>query len=207
MKKYISKLHYITQDLPNRSHVEQVRLACEAGANWIQYRCLTKNDEELISEIHAIESICDDWGATLMLTKHYHLLDQVDAQGVHIEDLNADFIAIRETIGESKTLGGSATNSEELKRLQNDGVDYAGYGPFRHTETKPNNYPLLGFEGYRNLKKKHNLEIPIIAIGGVRVSDIEELLLTDIYGIAVSGAINLADHPAVTLKAFYNKIY
>lgn len=207
MKKYISKLHYITQDLPNRSHVEQVRLACEAGANWIQYRCLTKNDGELISEIHALESICDDWGATLILTKHYHLLDQVDAQGVHMEDLNADFIAIRENIGEGKTLGGSATNPEELKRLQQSGVDYAGYGPFRHTETKLNNYPLLGFDGYKNLKNLYNIEIPVIAVGGVLVNDIEGLLQTDIYGIAASGAINLAENPAVTLKAFYNEIY
>ena len=94
MKKYISKFHYLTQDLRSRSHLKQAIIACEAGANWIQYRCLTKTDDELIDEIHQIAAICDDWGATLILTNHYHLLDKVDAQGVHIEDLDADFVAI-----------------------------------------------------------------------------------------------------------------
>jgi thiamine-phosphate pyrophosphorylase len=87
MKKYVSKFHYLTQDLPNRTHVEQAQTACEAGANWIQYRCMTKSDEEMMAEINQIASICDDWGATLILANHYHLLDKVDAQGVHIEDL------------------------------------------------------------------------------------------------------------------------
>src|ERR1700761_1084164 len=114
MKKYISKFHYLTQDLPNRSHVEQARIACEAGANWVQYRCMSKGDDELIAEINEIAAICDDWGSTLILTNHYHLLDKVDAQGVHIEDFEADFNAIREIIGDDKTLGASATNIELL---------------------------------------------------------------------------------------------
>src|SRR6476661_2695527 len=108
MKKYISKLHYLTQDLPSRSHIEQTEIACKAGAKWIQYRCFSKDDEDLINELHQIASICDDWGATLILTNHYHLLDKVDAQGVHLENMEADFIAIRNIISDEKTLGASA---------------------------------------------------------------------------------------------------
>ena len=47
-------------------------------------------------------------------------------------------------------------------------VDYCGYGPFAHTDTKPNNKPLLGFEGYRELQK-HPIEIPVIAVGGIQL--------------------------------------
>jgi len=207
MKKYISKFHYLTQDLPNRSQADQAHIACGAGANWIQYRCLTKNDDELIAEINEIAAICDDWGATLIITKHYHLLGLVDAQGVHIEDFDADFNAIREEIGEDKTIGASATNIESLLRVQATGaVDYCGYGPFAHTDTKPNNKPLLGIEGYRQLEK-HAIDIPGIAVGGIQLIDVEPLMQTDIYGIAVSAAINLAPNPAIALREFYKKIY
>lgn len=207
MKKYISKFHYLTQDLPHHSHTEQVQIACEAGANWVQYRCLTKTDDELMSEINEIAAICDDWGATLILTNHYQLLDKVDAQGVHIEDFDADFVGIREHIGDDKTLGASATNIENLLMVQSTGVvDYCGYGPFAHTDTKPNNKPLLGFAGYRDLQK-HAIDIPAIAVGGIQLSDVEPLLETGIYGIAVSGAINLAIDPGKALKEFYQKIY
>src|ERR1700760_1079459 len=207
MKKYISKFHYLTQDLPNRSHVEQATIACSAGANWLQYRCLTKTDEELIDEINQIADICDEWGATLILTNHYHLLDKVDAQGVHIEDFDANFAAIREVIGEDKTLGASATNIEAFLRVQATGVvDYCGYGPFAHTNTKPNSKPLLGFEGYRQLQKKY-IDIPVIAVGGIQLTDVDQLLETGVYGIAVSAAVNLALNPGAAVKEFYRKIY
>ncbi|MDB5025242.1 MAG: thiamine phosphate synthase [Mucilaginibacter sp.] len=207
MKKYISKFHYLTQDLPHRSHSEQAQIACQAGANWIQYRCLTKPDDELIDEINEIAAICDEWGATLMVTNHYELLDRVDAQGVHVEDFDADLIAIRKYIGDEKTLGASATHVEQLLQVQNTGVvDYCGYGPFAHTDTKPNDNPLLGFEAYRTLQK-HPVEIPLIAVGGIQLDDVEPLLATGIYGIAVSGAINLAPDPGMALKEFYRKIY
>ena len=207
MKKYISKLHYLTQDLPNRSHIEQAEIACAAGANWLQYRCLTKSDDELVAEINVIAEICDEWGATLILTNHYHLLNKVDAQGVHIEDFDADFVEMRNRIGEDKTLGVSATNIESLLRVQQSGVvDYCGYGPFAHTDTKPNNEPLLGFEGYRQLQKQP-IDIPVIAVGGIQLNDVDHLLKTGIYGIAVSAAINLAPYPGQALKEFYRKLY
>lgn len=207
MKKYISKFHYLTQDLPYRTHIEQAQIACEAGANWIQYRCLTKSDDELIDEINEIAGICDDWGATLIITNHYHLLHKVDVQGVHIEDFDANFDSIRAQIGEDKTLGASATNIKRLLATQATGiVDYCGYGPFAHTDTKPNDKPLLGFEGYR-LLQRHQIELPVIAVGGIQLADIDPLLQTGIYGIAVSSAVNLAADPGQAFKEIYRKIY
>ena len=208
MKKYISKFHYLTQDLPDRSHTQQAAMACEAGANWIQYRCVSKPDDELVKEINAIAAICDNWGATLILANHYHLLDRVDAQGVHIEDLNADLVAIRKSIGEDKTLGASATDLVRLIEIQNTGVvDYCGYGPFAHTNTKPNDYQLLGYAGYRNLQSHPEINMPVIAVGGIQLADVEHLMETGIFGIAVSSAINLAVDPARTLRDFYHQLY
>lgn len=211
MKKYISKFHYLTQDLPHRSHAEQAEIACKAGANWIQYRCFTKNDTGLIAELHHVASICDDWGATLILTDHYHLLDKVDAQGVHLEDMNADFKSIRDIISDEKTLGASANSIEDIQRIHGSGaVDYIGCGPFSVTKTKPNDYPLIGVEGYRVLINKMSdlgIDLPLLAVGGINSEDIEPLLGTGIYGIAVSAAVNLASDPGLALKDIYKKIH
>ncbi len=211
MKKYISRFHYLTQDLPQRSHIEQAEIACKAGANWLQYRCFSKTDEEMIQELHQVASICDDWGATLILTDHYHLLDKVDAQGVHIEDMGADFVSIRKFIGDDKTLGASANTLAQIERISESGVvDYAGCGPFTHTDTKPNDLTLLGSEGYRTINeamKRLGIDLPVLAIGGIKSEYIETLMETGIYGIAVSSAINLAENPSEVLREFYKKIY
>lgn len=165
----------------------------------------------MIQELHRVASVCDDWGATLIVTDHYHLLDKVDAQGVHIEDMDADFISIREFIGDDKTLGASANNLAQIERISQSGVvDYAGCGPFAHTDTKPNDLPLLGFEGYRAITegmKRLGIDLPVLAIGGIQSEHIETLMETGIYGIAVSSAINLAENPHEMLREFYKKIY
>lgn len=211
MKKYISKLHYLTQDIPHRSHVEQTEIACQAGANWIQYRCFSKEDQDLITELHQIASICDDWGATLILTNHYHLLDKVDAQGVHLENVEADFISIRNVISDEKTLGASANSISDIQRIAHSGVvDYIGCGPFAHTDTKPNDYPVLGVKGYTRIVRemdKRQIDTPVLAVGGVTINDVKELLGAGVYGIAVSAAVNLASDPGSALKELYRKIY
>jgi len=207
MKKYISRFHYITQDIPGRSHIDQVDMACQAGANWIQYRSLTKAGDELIDELHQVAAICDDWGATLIITNHYHLLDKVDAQGVHMEDPDVDVAAIRQAISDEKTLGAAAFNIGQLLRLQNSGVvDYVACGPFARTGSKADDPTLLGYNGYRDLQK-HPIHIPVIAVGGIQLNDVEHLMQTGIAGIAVSSAINLAIDPKAAVKEFYQKIY
>jgi thiamine-phosphate pyrophosphorylase len=209
MKKYIEKLHFITHDIERLSHVEQAQMACEAGAKWIQYRCLIKGDAELLMDIHQIAEICDDWGATLIVTDHIHLKGKADIQGFHIEDMDADFLQLREQLGEETTIGGSSNTIEGLIRLAKEGVDYAGFGPFKVTTTKPNNAPLLGLEGYsvamKSLKEL-DVQLPVLAVGGVTLNDVEDLLQTGVFGIAVSAAINQADDLQEAYQAFYNKI-
>ncbi|MEJ2882443.1 thiamine phosphate synthase [Pedobacter sp. GR22-6] len=206
MKKFIEKLHFITHDIDQHTHVEQAQIACEAGSKWIQYRCLTKNDNELLQDINAIAEICDDWGATLIVTDHIHLNGQADIQGFHIEDMDADFITIRSQLGEALTIGGSANTLEGLLRLAQEGVDYAGLGPFHDTTTKPNNLPLLGVEGYKQVMQKLDIDFPVLAVGGITPEDIDKLMQTGIFGIAASSAINQSENMREAYLAFYDKI-
>lgn len=210
MKKYISRFHYLTQDLPHRSHPQQAQTACENGANWIQYRCMSKTDEGLLADIHAIADICDDWGATLIVTNHVHLVHEADVQGVHIEDFDADLKAVRQQIGEEKTLGASSTHFLQVKKALAEEADYTGYGPFAHTDTKPNSYAHVGVDGYALLIKQMQeagIDLPVIACGGVQLDSVEPILATQIYGVAVSSAINLNENPGQMVKSFYQKVY
>lgn len=209
MKKYIEKLQFITHDLDSLTHIEQAQLACEAGAKWIQYRCLTKSDEELLTEINAIATICDDWGATLIVTNHIHFNRKADIQGFHIEDMDADFIALRAQLGEDITIGGSAHTAEGLIRLAAEGADYAGCGPFNVTTTKPNDLSLLGISGYAQIVaslKEKGIELPVLAVGGITLDDVDALMETGIFGIAASSAINQAENLKYAYQDFYDKI-
>jgi len=209
MKKFIEKLQFITHDIDTLTHIEQAQIACEAGAKWIQYRCLTKDDEALLKDINAIAEICDDWGATLIVTNHIHLNRKADIQGFHIEDMDADFTALREQLGEDITIGGSSNTVEGLIRLAAEGADYAGCGPFSHTNTKPNNSPWLGLQGYKDViavLKEKEIDLPVLAVGGVKLNDVDALMETGIFGIAVSSAINQAENMKHAYQDFYDLV-
>lgn len=209
MKKFIEKLQFITHDLPALTHIDQARIACESGAKWVQYRCLTKTDEALLEDIQAIAACCDDWGATLIVTNHIHLKGKADIQGFHIEDMEADFRAIRKQVGDDITLGGSSNTVEGLIRLAGEGADYAGCGPFSVTTTKPNNSPLLGVAGYAKVAavlQEKGITLPVVAVGGIRLTDVEAILNTGIFGIAVSSAINQAESMSEAYHQFYNLV-
>ena len=209
MKKFIEKLQFITHDIEQHTHIEQAQIACEAGAKWIQYRCLTKTDDELLEDINVIAEICDDWGATLIVTDHIHLNGKADIQGFHIEDMDADFKQLREELGEAITIGGSSNTVEGLLRIAAEGADYAGFGPFKVTTTKPNNAPLLGIEGYTkamNVLKQQNIDLPVLAVGGITLDDIDDLLKTGVFGIAASSAINQAENMREAYLDFYDKV-
>ena len=209
MKKFIEKLQFITHDIEQHTHIEQAQIACEAGAKWIQYRCLTKTDDELLEDINVIAEICDDWGATLIVTDHIHLNGKADIQGFHIEDMDADFKQLREELGEAITIGGSSNTVEGLLRIAAEGADYAGFGPFKVTNTKPNNAPLLGIEGYTkamNVLKQQNIDLPVLAVGGITLDDIDDLLKTGVFGIAASSAINQAENMREAYLDFYDKV-
>ncbi|TAF43457.1 MAG: thiamine phosphate synthase [Sphingobacteriales bacterium] len=210
MKKFIGKFHYLTQDLPTFSHTQQANMACKAGANWIQYRCFSKTEAEMMNDLNQIIPICDDWGTTLIITSHFKLLNYADIQGVHVEEPGVDIPMIRKHIGNNKTLGTSANTLKEIIAHTKSGVDYIGCGPFAHTDTKPNTHTHWGINGYKNAIAELqllNIHIPLVAAGGVTLNDIDALLQTGIYGIAVSAAVNKALDAKTAFKDIYNRIY
>jgi thiamine-phosphate pyrophosphorylase len=81
--------------------------------------------------------------------------------------------------------------------------DYFGCGPFRYTSTKRNLSPILGNEGYRDIiakMREQDISIPLVAIGGITKSDIPELLLCGVDGIALSGSIINAEDPVEEMR-------
>lgn len=207
--KYIEKLQYITNDHPNLSHVEQVQLACEAGAKWVQYGCMSKPDEALLSDINAIAEICDDWGTTLIVSEHVHFAGKADIQGFHIEQANPDFTALRNLVGNDITLGGFANRFSDITKFANDGADYVTYGRLSATAIAANDLSPFSLDAYREAATKLrelNLQLPVLAVGAITLADVAPLMEAGIYGVAISEVISSADDFIEAYQDFYNAV-
>jgi thiamine-phosphate pyrophosphorylase len=209
MNKNISHLHYITQDVINRSHTDLAEQAAQAGIDWVQLRVKNASYNDLLNIALKTELICRKYHAKLIINDSVQVAKAVKADGVHLGKTDMSPREARQILGVNAIIGGTANTFEDIKILVAEGVDYIGLGPYRFTATKENLSPILGLEGYETIIKKcseNGIAIPIIAIGGIKVEDVKTLMEKGLYGIAVSSAINLAGNSTDAVKRFKNKI-
>ncbi|MBX2841253.1 MAG: thiamine phosphate synthase [Flammeovirgaceae bacterium] len=205
----IAKLHYITDTLSGKSHAELAEQACKGGAGWVQLR--VKNQPEEIVEKWALEAkeVCQHYKARLIINDHVAIAKKIGADGVHLGKTDEHPEKARLFLGDEMIIGGTANTLEDIQKLAKYKVNYIGLGPFRFTETKDNLSPILGLEGFKeiiNQCKSLGIDIPIIAIGGIKPEDLESLLETGIHGVAVSSVINLSDNPVATTHELTKKL-
>ncbi len=192
-------LQFITHQTPRYSYVEGAIEALNGGCKWIQLRMKEAAYDEICNAIEQLKPLCKEKGAILILDDYAELAAKLDIDGVHLGKNDMPPQEARNLIGEKYIIGGTANTIDDIKNLVSQGVDYIGLGPFRHTDTKKNLSPILGLDGYKNILSQCNeagITTPIVAIGGIEPEDIPALMKTGISGIALSGTILRADHPA-----------
>jgi thiamine-phosphate pyrophosphorylase len=203
----IARLHYITQDLPDLSHAQLAEFACKGGADWVQLRVKNKSYSEWLKIAEGTKLVCRKYGAKLIINDNVQIAKELEADGVHLgkDDMNPK--EARKILGTKFIIGGSSNTMDDVKQLMDNEVDYIGVGPFRFTSTRENLNPILGSEGIREIAKQFGNKIPLIAIGGIKVEDVETLMQTGIHGIAVSSAINLAEDKSDSTKKFSHRLH
>lgn len=195
----ISQLHYISQT----PHLENIRAACDAGCAWIQLRIKDLPAEEIMKVAAKAKVLCDQYNATLIINDHPQITAQIKANGVHVGQEDMNVATAREIAGHSSIVGGTANTLEQVMQHIGYKADYVGVGPFSFTTTKKKLSPILGLKGYKRLTdelKEHNLNIPVIAIGGITLTDIPSIMMTGVHGIAVSGLITTSANKPKTVK-------
>ncbi len=191
-----SKLQYISQGSTAKEQLDNIQSVLDAGCEWIQLRFKNADEKEFSVVALQVKKLCENYKATFIINDNVELAKNIDVAGVHLGLQDMPVIQARAILREKKIIGGTAnTLSDVLKRIHEQ-CDYIGLGPFRFTSTKSNLSPVLGMEGYKKIMSeisKNKIQIPIYAIGGISIEDVESLLNTGVYGIAASGMI--ANHP------------
>ena len=198
-------IQFITHSNNRYDYVEGARLALEGGCRWVQLRMKEATEAEFMAAAAEIGRLCKEHGATFVLDDHVEWVEKTGADGVHLGKNDMPIDEARKILGSDKIIGGTANTFEDVERLYRQGADYIGCGPFRFTTTKKNLSPVLGLEGYRDITaqmKAHDIQLPIVAIGGILHQDIPAIMQTGVTGIAVSGAILNAENPVEEMRLF-----
>lgn len=190
------------------SHLENAYLALIGGCRWIQLSMNDTTDDEIEHTVRQLKAACEGADAVLTLEGHVELAQRLQVDGVYLtkEDMPAN--EARKILGEDRIVGCTAHTFNDIRLLQALGADYACCGPFRQASAKKD-FPAFGLAGYRTLihqMQAHNIDLPLMATGGLTEEDIEPLTQLGTWmGIDMTDAIIHADNLVKTAQQIKDK--
>ena len=202
-------IQFITHPSDRFTYKEEVEMVLRGGCRWVQLRMKDANDEEVEQVARELLPLCKEYKATFIIDDRVALVQRVGADGVHLGKKDMPVAEARKILGSSFIIGGTANTMDDIRRLCKEGADYIGCGPFRFTTTKKNLSPIIGLEGYRTMMrtmKEENLQVPVVAIGGITLNDMKEVMQTGVSGIAIIGAVLTAENPQEEMKKMLETI-
>lgn len=182
----IKGLYAITNEelMPGSLLLEKTEAALLGGCRLVQYRNKTASDEAKRLEGGALRSLCERYGALLIINDSISLARAVQAHGVHLGQEDEAVDRARELLGEKVVVGATCHASPSLARHACDlGADYLAFGRFFPSQTKPLAPPadlaLLA-------QVKAQLHLPLVAIGGINMDNAPSLIAAGADCLAVS---------------------
>ncbi|WP_321517142.1 thiamine phosphate synthase [uncultured Bacteroides sp.] len=201
-------LQFITHFTEKYSYFDSARMALEGGCRWIQLRMKDAPIKVVEAEAVRVMKLCKEYGATFIIDDHVELVKKLGADGVHLGKNDMPVAEARCYLGKEFIIGGTANTFDDVCMHVNSGANYIGMGPFRYTTTKKNLSPVLGLEGYNEIlgkMKAKGIIVPVVAIGGITMNDIKDVMQTGVSGIALSGTILRATDPVSETRQILQK--
>ncbi|HET6568558.1 MAG TPA: thiamine phosphate synthase [Rhodothermales bacterium] len=182
------------------SHAELARQAIAGGADTIQFRQKTGEIRAVLHEAELAARVCRDAGVPLLVDDRVDLTLAIDAEGVHLGQLDLPVAIARKVLGPEAVIGATATTVRHALRAQDEGADYIGFGPVFETRSKANPASVKGLEGLAEVCAA--VSIPVIAIAGITVERVRPVMEAGAYGFAVMSAVTTAPSPTEAAAAF-----
>ena len=133
-----------------------------------------------------IKKICKQYKVKFIINDDPMLTKKLNADGCHLGQKDMSFLKARKIL-KNKIIGVTCHNSINLaKKAIQCGANYLAFGAFYSSKTKKNKYKAN--IKILNLAKKIT-KIPIVAIGGIKLSNYKKLLLNKASFLAISGYI------------------
>ncbi|MDP0489403.1 MAG: thiamine phosphate synthase [Fusobacterium sp. JB019] len=189
-KKDIDYSMYLVTDrdiLSGRDLNKAVEESILGGTTIVQLREKHISDEEFLKIARELKKITDKYNIPFIINDNIEIAKLVDATGVHIGQSDNDLKYARKILGQDKIIGVSVGNIEEARLAEEGGADYVGIGTIFFTTTKDDINKPLEIIGLKKIVDYIN--IPNVAIGGIHLNNIKEVMKTGTDGVAIISEI------------------
>jgi thiamine-phosphate pyrophosphorylase len=197
----IKGLYAITPDMADlNTLVHKTQLVIEGGAFMVQYRSKIQDRAVKIQQCAAILRLCREYDVPCIVNDDVEMCRILEADGVHLGENDDNIAEVRRILGEDAIIGSSCYDQlDRAKQAQKEGATYVAFGAMFPTPTKPN-APRATLELLREAKSE--IEIPIVAIGGITVNNAHDVIEAGVDAIAVITSLYESNSIKETAETF-----
>jgi thiamine-phosphate pyrophosphorylase len=172
---------------PDRSLSDVLKAAAAGGARIFQYRNKMASMKEAYAEALPLRNTARELGVLFIVNDRCDLAMTVDADGVHLGQDDLPYRDARRLLGPEKVIGLSTHNTEQVRAAGDLKPDYIGFGPISKPGSKQDHDRVVGIECLKKVRPLTSL--PIFAIGGIQIDQVQSVMQAGANGIAVVSAV------------------
>ena len=182
------------------SLIQKTQLAIEGGAFMVQYRSKILNHDVKMQQCAAILRLCREYEIPCIVNDDVGMCRVLEADGVHLGEKDDNIAEVRSILGDDAIIGISCYDQlNRANEAQKEGASYVAFGAMYPTSTKPN-APRASLALLREAKSQ--IQIPIVAIGGITMNNAHDVIETGVDAIAVINSLYESNSIKETAETF-----
>lgn len=174
------------------------------GARLVQIRHKGASSGKLLDQARALVETAPPDGLVIV-NDRADVARLARAGGVHLGQGDLPVRHARELLGPDALIGLSTHSLEEAREALEEDVDYIAVGPVFPTRSKASPDPPVGLAGVRTISSL--AEVPVVAIGGIRLSEAAEVLRAGAASVAVISDLVGSPDPEARTREFLRALH
>ncbi|MFZ6017350.1 MAG: thiamine phosphate synthase [Nitrospirota bacterium] len=174
------------------SLVTAVEEALRGGLKAVQLREKDLGTRDLLNMAYRMRELTKKYDAKLFINDRVDIALAVEGDGVHLGQKSIPAHAARKVVHDKLMIGVSTHSLDETIKAEKDGADFITLGPIYQTPSKLKYGEPIGIDTLREVKSK--LSIPVLAIGGIKLDKVKEVMNAGADGVALISAILSAEN-------------
>ncbi|MCA0991046.1 thiamine phosphate synthase [Pseudalkalibacillus hwajinpoensis] len=188
----------------DRDLVDVMEEAIRGGADIIQLRDKTNSKKVVLEKALKLKALTKKYSIPFIVNDHLDVALAVDADGIHLGQDDLPLETARKIIGPGKIIGISTHRIEEARAAEKGGADYIGVGPIFPTNSKSDVVAPVTTEYIKEVISE--ISIPFVAIGGIKLHNVSEVLRAGAKRICVISEVVGSDDVKGTCESFQQVI-
>jgi thiamine-phosphate pyrophosphorylase len=175
-----------------------VEAALRGGARAFQLREKDLSPRELYPLALEMRQLTRTYGARLLINDRIDVALAAGADGVHLTTTSLPASVARQVLGPERLIGVSTHTLAEAQAAAEEGADFLVFGPVFFTPSKAPYGQPVGLDALRAVRAA--VTLPILAIGGIKKANLDQVIGAGADGIAVISAVISADDPTAASR-------